>query len=475
MKFTTNKINIFFFIAATFLFMNSCTKTDDPKNEDRPAISYSTPNTFTVNTAIIALSPTNTGGKAVSYAVSPSLPAGLSIDPSNGVISGTPTTVKAMATYTVTATNSGGSSTFDVVVTVNMKEVAPSITYKTPNIFTVSTAVTLLSPTNTGGKIVSYSISPILPSGLTLDTTTGVISGTPTITKGMATYTVTATNLAGSSTFGVVITVNAVASVTTNLKIEDSNTFTYITLSPADFAYWNTPGNTLSNNETIGKVQDICKKEIFSVLKDDFDFIIFDMNNVDLPAGMLYGQYKIVKNDVQGIGLSLYDHTADYGSAGKLKGVYFLYKNNIDLGPIVHEMAHCWANWAVPQNNTSHWDSVKGILTGVNNNMADIELYLAGAIPASEITDPASLAIYNDSRFVNKVRIPNSATSQKTFKSLVVVITPQALTAAEISSFKTKIGHITTQEAIDPIYQNMKAKSRGHFTLNIGGLDASKK
>jgi hypothetical protein len=475
MKITTNKINVFFFIVATFLVLNSCSKTDDPKNEDRPAISYSTPSVFTVNTAIIALSPTNTGGKLVSYAVSPALPAGLSIDPSTGVISGTPTTVTAIATYTVTATNSGGSTTFDVVVTVNMKEVAPSITYKTPNIFAVGTAVTLLSPTNTGGKIVSYSISPILPSGLTLDTTTGVISGTPTIAKAMATYTVTATNLAGSSTFGIVITVNAVASVTTNLKIEDSNTFASITFSPTDFAYWNTPGNTLDNNTVDGKIKTICKNEIYSVLKDDFDFIIFDMNNIDLPAGMPYGQFTGVKNDIQGIGLYLFDHTANYGSAGKLKGIYFLYKNNIDVGPVIHEMTHCWANWAVPQNNGLHWDSVKGILTGVNYNMADIELYLAGAIPASEIKDPASLAIYNDSRYTNKVRNPSSATSQKTFKSLVVVLTPQDLSPTEISSFKTKIGHITTQGTVDPIYQNMKVKSRGHFVLNIGGLDASKK
>jgi hypothetical protein len=475
MKITINKIKLFFFIASTFFVLNSCSKTDDPKNENRPSISYSTPNVFTVNTAIIVLSPTNTGGKAVSYTVSPALPKGLSIDSSSGVISGTPTTATAMATYTVTSTNSGGSSTFDVVATVNMKEVAPVITYITPNIFMVNTAITPLSPTNTGGKVVSYSVSPILPPGLTLDTATGIISGTPTIDKGMATYTVTATNLAGSSTFGVVITVNGIATVTTNLKIEDSNTFASITLSPTDFAYWNTPGNTLDNNTVDGKIKTICKNEIYSVLKDDFDFIIFDMNNIDLPVGMPYGQYTGVKNDIQGIGLYLFDHTANYGSAGKLKGIYFLYKNNIDVGPVVHEMTHCWANWAVPQNNGLHWDSVKGILTGVNYNMADIELYLAGAIPASEITDPASLAIYNDSRYTNKVRTPSSATSQKTFKSLVVVLTPQDLNPTEITSFKAKIGHITTQTIVDPIYQNMKVKSRGHFVLNIGGLDTSKK
>lgn len=385
MKITTNKINTFFFIVATFLVLNSCTKSDDTEIENRPAISYSTPNVFTVNKAIIALSLTNTGGKAASYAVSPTLPAGLSIDPSTGVISGIPTTVTATATYTVTATNSGGSSTFGIVITVN--DVVP----------------------------------------------------------------------------------------TTNLKIEDSNTFTYITLSATDFAYWNNPSNTFDNASATEKVKAICKKEIYSALKDDFDFIIFDMNNIDLPAGMPYGIYNPVKNDVQGIGKPLYDHTADYGSAGKLQGIYFLYKNNIDLGPVIHEFAHRWANSAVPQNYSGHWDDVKGILTGVSNNMADIELYLAGAIPASEITDPASLAIYNDSRYVNKVRIPSSATSQKIFRSLVIVLTPQALTSTEITSFKTKIGHITTQEKVDPIYQNMKAKSRGHFVLNIGGLDASKK
>lgn len=474
MKITTDKLNALVFVLATFLFLNSCTTTDGTESKNRPVISYSTPNIFTVNTAIIALSPTNTEGKAVSYAVSPSLPAGLSLDTNTGIISGTPTKVKAVATYVITAKNSAGSSTFDVVITVNAKDSVPEITYETPSVFTVDTAITPLSPVNSGGKALSYSVSPMLPSGLTLDAVTGVISGTPTVEKGTATYIVTATNSVGSSTFGIVLTVNKIASIV-NLKFEDSNTFAYITLSPADFAYWNTPGNTFTNNETISKVQDICKKEIFSVLKDDFDFIIFDINNIEVPAGMPYGYYNGVKNDVQGIGLGLYNNTAIYGSAGKLKGVSILYSNKIDLGPIIHEITHCWANYAVPQNYAQHWDGVEGILTNVKNNMADIELYLAGAIPASEIKDPASLAIYNDSRFVNKVRIPNSETSQKTFKSLVVVITSQELTAAEISSFKTRIRNVTTQEPVNPAYQNMKVKSRGHFTLNIGSLDTSKK
>ena len=63
--------------------------------------------------------PTNSGGKVTSYSVSPSLPAGLSLNASTGVISGTPTTLSAVASYTVTASNSSGSTTASLSITVN--------------------------------------------------------------------------------------------------------------------------------------------------------------------------------------------------------------------------------------------------------------------------------------------------------------------------------------------------------------------
>ncbi len=56
-----------------------------------------------------------------------------------------------------------------------------------------------LSPT-VSGNVVSYSISPSLPAGLSFNTNTGVISGTPTATSAAASYTVTATNASGSTT-----------------------------------------------------------------------------------------------------------------------------------------------------------------------------------------------------------------------------------------------------------------------------------
>jgi uncharacterized repeat protein (TIGR01451 family) len=172
------------------------------------ALSYATnPAVFTKGLAITNDAPSNTGGAVVSYAVSPALPAGLSLSAASGVISGTPTVLSAAATYTVTATNSGGSTTANLTITIN--DVAPSsLTYSNnPAIFTEGTAVTPDSPSSSGGAVLSYAISPALPAGLSFNTATGTISGSPTVLSAQTSYSVTATNTGGSTTGSVVITV----------------------------------------------------------------------------------------------------------------------------------------------------------------------------------------------------------------------------------------------------------------------------
>ena len=69
------------------------------------------------------------------------------------------------------------------------------------NEITPSTAYT--STGITGTKV--FAVAPSLPAGLTLDTTTGVVSGTPTSAKAAAAYTVTATNGALSATATITI------------------------------------------------------------------------------------------------------------------------------------------------------------------------------------------------------------------------------------------------------------------------------
>lgn len=167
--------------------------------------------TYTVGMAINANSPSSSGGTVTSYSVSPALPAGLTIDASTGVISGTPTTITATANYNVTASNSGGSTTATLSITVN--DIAPSsLTYTiNPAIYTVGTAISANSPSSSGGAVTSYSVSPALPAGLTLNTSTGVISGTPTTITAAANYNVTASNSGGSTTATLSITVNDAA------------------------------------------------------------------------------------------------------------------------------------------------------------------------------------------------------------------------------------------------------------------------
>ncbi len=174
---------------------------------------------YTKNTAIVANTPSSSGGSVVSYAVTPALPAGLSLSSTTGQITGTPSAIAALASYTVTATNTGGSATAVVTITVN--DIAPSnLTYgMNPAVYTKNTAIANNIPSSSGGEVVSYEVSPPLPTGLSLSTTTGVIFGTPTVAATSASYTVTATNTGGSTTASVTITVNAIATITGNTGV----------------------------------------------------------------------------------------------------------------------------------------------------------------------------------------------------------------------------------------------------------------
>ena len=172
------------------------------------SLTYSgNPAAYTVGVAVPVNTPTNSGGSVVSYAVSPALPTGLTLNTSTGVISGTPSAASPTTLYTVTATNSGGFTTAQVSITVT--GLAPtSLSYSSnPATYTKDTAITNNVPTSSGGAVVSYAVSPALPAGLTLNTSTGMISGTPTAVTSAASYTITATNSGGSTTVSVSIEV----------------------------------------------------------------------------------------------------------------------------------------------------------------------------------------------------------------------------------------------------------------------------
>ena len=182
-------------------------------NDVAPSVlTYSqNPVVYTKGVAITNNSPSNSGGTATSYSISATLPTGLNFNTSTGVVSGTPTVVSPLTAYTVTATNSFGFTTATLTITVN--DAAPSalIYSEIDSIYTKGIEITPNTPSNGGGTATSYSISAALPTGLNFSTTTGVISGTPTVLSPATNYTVTATNSGGSTTRILSITVIDVA------------------------------------------------------------------------------------------------------------------------------------------------------------------------------------------------------------------------------------------------------------------------
>ena len=172
--------------------------------------------------------------------------------------------------------------------------------------------------------------------------------------------------------------------------------------------------------------------DVYNKFPDKYDFIFFVLNEPSIPSSLFYyGKLIGVSNDVQGIGKIIYDYTSDYGSSGKLKAVMQLTGlEYLKYGPALHELAHQWANFALPTHSVdapgsnitsyvygNHWGftggSTKGQLGGFKQSSLiengsnsytvdefgpfanggngipynELELYLMGMIPISSVSN----------------------------------------------------------------------------------------
>ncbi|WP_199140791.1 MBG domain-containing protein [Pedobacter sp. ASV12] len=166
-----------------------------------PPVTAVTPTTLSAGTVGNAYSQTvsASGGIApYNYAITAgSLPAGITLNNSTGVLSGTPT-AGGIFNFTLTATGSStgtgsphsGSRAYTLAINAPTIVVNP-VTLPTPNIG-VAYSQTLTSTGGTSPR--SFAVTAgFLPTGITLNGATGILSGTPTA-GGTFNFTITATD-----------------------------------------------------------------------------------------------------------------------------------------------------------------------------------------------------------------------------------------------------------------------------------------
>ena len=166
----------------------------------------------------MTFSPVYTGTTPMTWAiVSGALPAGLSLNTSSGTISGTPTTAGAFS-FTLQATNSVGSDSKVYSGTVSATVVAPTIITTSLPVMTQGVGMSQQLAAS-GTAPFSWSVvGGILPSGLSLNSSTGAITGAPAA-AGAYSFTVQASNSGGSDTqvYSGSVTSNVVPpTITTN-------------------------------------------------------------------------------------------------------------------------------------------------------------------------------------------------------------------------------------------------------------------
>ena len=165
--------------------------------------SFAAPPVAVVGSAITPFSAVNSGCGFDSCRISPALSGGLSIGTgaNEGEVSGTPTETKAATLYTVVYVNNGVSGKYrdSATFTLTVNPALPAISYSIPAKCTLGVNRSF-SMSNTGGPADSVKVVVgSLLSAIICNKTTGTIDGIPATTQAVATDTVQAWNVTGSS------------------------------------------------------------------------------------------------------------------------------------------------------------------------------------------------------------------------------------------------------------------------------------
>ncbi|MCY3690063.1 MAG: hypothetical protein OXG90_13940 [Gammaproteobacteria bacterium] len=260
-------------------------------------------------------------------------------------------------------------------------------------------------------------------------------------------------------------------------------------------------------------------QSLYEHFEDAFDLVMLFTNlgfgEVENSWGYIGAAYP-VSNDIRGIGLDDF-YVASYGSTGKLKRFIHM---PFSRGPMLHEVMHTWANYAIPSAKGGHWgfSSVNGILGGFDSatlvNLgngrysahwfgtfadsdhdnprfySDLELYLAGFIPASEVPD---ILYFEDGEWLSEgslftgtqqtmtmedfiarhgERVPSWEESQKDFRAAAVLIYNEAEPPSydRLATLSADIVEFSGTEPEPEHESNFHRATRGLGTIKMDGL-----
>ena len=181
---------------------------------------------------------------------------------------------------------------------------------------------------------------------------------------------------------------------------------------------------------------------------DDRDFLLV-IHQGTFGNTSLGGAYH-VRNDVGGLDLRGF-HRPEYGSAGTLDMVVQIWSGVLNTPgpvdgkncPLIHELTHRWAAFVdLIGSNDLHWrPTVTRTDSGFNVVgrcvLNDIELYLAGLLPADSVASPLSTDGVTLDQIVARHgwRSPPFETSQKDFTLGMIALHRRPLTDVEIAFF----------------------------------------
>jgi hypothetical protein len=243
--------------AGTTTYTLTATNSSGSSTSSVVVVVTSTPQPPVVS--LSALSSTITLQGAVTLNWTESGATSLSIDQGVGMVDLTSNTINVTPTasgpitYTITAANAAGSTTSSVTVNVIAAQAAPTATVPYPRISAAGTGYTVGSP-------ITLNFTAPGAKSLSIDQGVGPVTGTSTTvmptTAGLNTYTLTATNAAGSASAFVTVYVAPVTPVSTAPTI---NSFTAANTAIAQGSQvtltWSVTGATsLSIDQGVGNV-----------------------------------------------------------------------------------------------------------------------------------------------------------------------------------------------------------------------------